>query len=117
MIVFHNSASMFDKFGDLFSLKREKESQGWFPLVLCCGDASREGLVEIQRASWPVLAGSKLRDVCVLEWGQGLDSSLFMVFCFVISSKPCSEGRPSGNVGKHSTCRSQQSVLKRKTHP
>lgn len=34
MVVFHNFAMMFDKFRSLFSLKREKESQGWFLLVL-----------------------------------------------------------------------------------
>lgn len=35
MIVFHNFALRFDKFRNLFSLKREKESQRWF-LVLWC---------------------------------------------------------------------------------
>lgn len=40
---------------------------------------------------WVVLSSG----MCMLEWGQELDSSLFTVFC----NKPCSEGRPTRECG------------------
>lgn len=63
---------------------------------------SWEGLAEIWWVPWPdcVLGGSHLRVVCVLEWGWGLYSSLSTVFCFVISHRPCSERRPTGEDGE-----------------
>lgn len=89
MIVFHTFAFMFDNFGNLFSLKREEESQGWFLIELCCPKFKKQWRCELRGASlkscespgltvfWVVLSS----EMCVLEWGQGLDSLLFTAFC------------------------------------